>query len=232
MGFFKILGGVALGVGAIAAAPFTGGGSILAAVSVAGSLAGTATIAAAVGAGAAGAAAGYALSKNEEEEQASEVRHAKEEGKISGEIEAKKQYEKKLKEAKKELLNWQSQVQQIQQGTKEWHAYCNQLVAMFGVGLAVAHSDGHVSPEEEKNIQEVISGVSGANFPPNVVQSINDLESNPPSFHVAVRKAEEAGVQRQIIDVIIHAVAYADHVLAPQEERLISQWEGMSYSTN
>lgn len=45
-------GGLVVGVGAVAAAPFTGGGSILAATTLAGSLAGAGTIAAAVGAGA------------------------------------------------------------------------------------------------------------------------------------------------------------------------------------
>ena len=40
MSFWKILGGAVLGVGAIAAAPFTGGGSILGAATLASSLAG------------------------------------------------------------------------------------------------------------------------------------------------------------------------------------------------
>ena len=40
MGLFKVLLGVGLGVGAVAAAPFTGGGSIFGAASLAGSLAG------------------------------------------------------------------------------------------------------------------------------------------------------------------------------------------------
>lgn len=69
MGFGKILGLAALGIGAIAAAPFTGGGSILGAATIAGSLAGAGTIAAAAGAGAVGAGVGYALSRKEEEEE-------------------------------------------------------------------------------------------------------------------------------------------------------------------
>lgn len=66
MGLGKILGLAALGVGAVAAAPFTGGGSVLGAATLAGSLAGAG--AAAAGAGAVGAAAGAALSSNEDEE--------------------------------------------------------------------------------------------------------------------------------------------------------------------
>ena len=45
MGLFKVLGGVAIGVGAIAAAPFTGGGSILGAATLVGSLTGAGALA-------------------------------------------------------------------------------------------------------------------------------------------------------------------------------------------
>ena len=73
MGIGKMLGLAALGIGAVAAAPFTGGGSILGAATLAGSLAGAGAIAAATAAGAAGAGVGYALSRKEEEEEAQEV---------------------------------------------------------------------------------------------------------------------------------------------------------------
>lgn len=46
----KVLAGVAVGVGAVAAAPFTGGGSLLGGASLIASLSGAGTIAAAVGA--------------------------------------------------------------------------------------------------------------------------------------------------------------------------------------
>ncbi len=47
----KILAGAAVGVGAVAAAPFTGGGSLLGAATLASSLAGAGTVAAAAGVG-------------------------------------------------------------------------------------------------------------------------------------------------------------------------------------
>ena len=80
MGFWKILGGVAIGVGAVAAAPFTGGGSLLAAgVSLGSSLAGAGAVAAAVAAGSAGAVAGAALSKQEDEQRKREIDRTKKE---------------------------------------------------------------------------------------------------------------------------------------------------------
>ena len=68
MGYLKIVGGAVIGVSAIAAAPFTGGGSVLAATGLLGSLAGAGTIAVATGAAAAGAAVGGALTSKEKKD--------------------------------------------------------------------------------------------------------------------------------------------------------------------
>jgi uncharacterized tellurite resistance protein B-like protein len=70
MGWGKILGMAAVGVAAVAAAPFTGGGSILGAATLAGSLGTAGAVAGAVGAGAAGAYAGKKLSDMDEDEKA------------------------------------------------------------------------------------------------------------------------------------------------------------------
>lgn len=76
MGVFKILGGVALGVGAIAAAPFTGGGSI-------------------IGAGIAG---GVIASKIDEEEERKKKKSEKREAKLKRESAERVKREQKLRE--------------------------------------------------------------------------------------------------------------------------------------
>lgn len=232
MGLFKILGGVALGVGAVAAAPFTGGGSILGAATIVGSLAGAGTVAAAVGAGAAGAAAGYALNKKDEEEQKKSVDHARKEGKLAGEKIAQNKYEQKLRDAQKNIVEWRNQFEQAKMNTEEWQAYGKQITAMFGVGLAVAYIDGQLAPEEQEEIDEFTFGASTAALPQSAVQAIKALEKNPPSFEDAIKRAQEAGVQRPVIDSIIEAIANADHNLAPSEEALLSDWHNMSYRIN
>lgn len=63
----KMLFGLALGVGAVAAAPFTGGGSVFGAATLFGSLAGAGTMA--TGAGAVGAAVGAIIANQEENEE-------------------------------------------------------------------------------------------------------------------------------------------------------------------
>lgn len=59
MGVGKVIAGIAIGVGAVAAAPFTGGGSLLAGAGLVGSLAGAGALA--VGAGLVGGIIGGAI---------------------------------------------------------------------------------------------------------------------------------------------------------------------------
>ncbi len=230
MSIFKVLGGIAIGVGAVAAAPFTGGGSVLGAATLLGSLTGAGAIASAVGAGTVGAAAGVALSVKEKNDQTSKEQHARNEGVKAGELLASQKYEARLKKADSDLQRIRAQANLLQEGTAEYNKFCKQIVAMFGVGLAVAYCDGHLAPEEQEELVNILAGKSAASYPAEITNAIELLEKNPPSFEKAVREAENAGVPQAVIDGIIIATVYADNVTAPQEQALISQWERMSYS--
>ncbi|QOY52496.1 hypothetical protein [Candidatus Sulfurimonas baltica] len=157
MGFGKILGLAALGIGAVAAAPFTGGGSILGAVTLGASLAGAGV--AAAGAAAVGATAGAILSRKEEKE--------KEEKETASNRKAEK-YEKAIKEAIIEF-----------QGDKE---YFNYIIASTAIGMAVANADGHVSEAELAEIDEFVGGIASSSYPEHVKNAIRTLRDNPPSF--------------------------------------------------
>lgn len=96
----KILGGILVGVGAIAAAPFTGGGSLFAAgVSLSAALGGTAT-AAAVGAGIAGGTAGAAVARKEKKEKDQTNENYFNEGVKSGANKTKEKFNSILKTQK------------------------------------------------------------------------------------------------------------------------------------
>ncbi|AFU68738.1 hypothetical protein P700755_001923 [Psychroflexus torquis ATCC 700755] len=96
----KILGGILVGVGAIAAAPFTGGGSLFAAgVSLSAALGGTA-VAAAVGAGIAGGTAGAVMANKENKEKDQANKNHFNEGVKSGENETKQKFNSILKTQK------------------------------------------------------------------------------------------------------------------------------------
>lgn len=193
MGLGKVLGLAALGVGAIAAAPFTGGGSILGAATIGASLAGAGTIAAAAGAGAAGAAVGIALSRKEEEED--RIKNAK----IA---ELNQKAEKLEQEIKKAIEQFK--------GDKE---YFNYIIAATAIGMSVANADGEISEEELTEINEFVGGIASSEYPTFVKNAINRLTDNPPSFNEAMQYLEKVNKSnyesiRSLIEIVIEADGY------------------------
>ena len=96
----KILAGAVVGVGAVASAPFTGGGSLLGGATILTSLAGAGTIAAAVGLGAAGATVGSYIADTD-----------KEDGRREGKNEAGAEYLIKMNELNRKLRDVLGEIQ-------------------------------------------------------------------------------------------------------------------------
>lgn len=159
MGWGKVLGLAALGVGAVAAAPFTGGGSILAATGAAASLAGAGTAAAAVGAGAAGAYVGKKLSDMDEDE-------------------------KRAQETK--VAEYNQRAQKSEAALKEHEKHTNLILALSALGCAMANADGEISPEEIVELNEFVGGISSQEYPKHIIEQIEDMISNPPTFNEAM----------------------------------------------
>jgi uncharacterized membrane protein YebE (DUF533 family) len=159
MGIGKILGLAALGVGAVAAAPFTGGGSVLGAATLAGSLGTAGAVAGAVGAGAAGAVAGKALSDMDEDE-------------------------KKAQETK--IAEYHQKAQKSEAVLKEHEKHTNCILALSALGCSMANADGEISPEEIEELNEFVGGISSQGYPRHIVEQIEDMISNPPTFNEAM----------------------------------------------
>ena len=212
MGFWKILGGVAIGVGAVAAAPFTGGGSLLAAgVSLGSSLAGAGAVAAAVAAGSAGAVAGAALSKQEDEQRKREIDRTKKEATAAGE---------KLAEDK-----WAEKFAQLKVKMKETHEYENTLIGLMAVGLAVANADGVICDEEVAELDAFVSGISASSLPSHIKDAIQKMRQTPPDINQAISIARVSNCTVDLIDFVIEVMAKADGVVVPEEEALIAKWQ-------
>lgn len=198
MGFGKILGLAALGVAAVAAAPFTGGGSLFGAATLAGSLAGAGAIAAAGTAGAVGAGVGYALSRKEEEEE--QVKNEK----IA---ELRKKAEKFEEDFKRAISQFQ--------GDKE---YFNYIIASTAMGMAIANADGQISNDELIEINEFIGGMASSNYPQHIVYTITQLKDNPPSFNEAMKYLEKVNVTNyESIRSLIELVIEADGIIHDKE---------------
>ena len=210
MGFWKILGGVAIGVGAVAAAPFTGGGSVVGAATLLGSMAGAGTVAAAGAAGTAGAVAGAVLSDQEKEERQNETRRAKEAGVAAG--------------AKLAEDQWKEKFITLCSKLKERENFENTLIGLMAVGLAVANADGEICDEERFELDDLISGISSSSLPSSIKETILQMRNDPPNFNQAMAIARKYGCNVEDIDVVIEVMANADDVITPEEDAFISKW--------
>ncbi len=195
MSFWKIVGGATLGVGAIAAAPFTGGGSLVGAATLAASLGTGAAVAGAVAAGTAGAVIGDKLSDSD-----------KESGKREGEQKAVAEYSLREKAL---IKQFETQIT-LFKGEKEYWEF---LIASVAVGMATANVDGNISKDELEQIDEFIGGLGKSGLPTNIQNKINNLRNNPPSFNSAINLVNQLDKKYrnyEYFESVIEVIAEAD----------------------
>ncbi len=196
MAWGKILAGVAIGVGAVAAAPFTGGGSLLGGATLAASLTGAGTIAAATGAGLAGAVVGGAMGQMDEDEKAESLL-------VIGKL------EEKLIEV---LTNLRSH-----------DAHFKAIIALEAVGVSCAACDGDFSGNEKEEIGEFVKGMLTQTIPDDVKEKIKTVYDNPPTVEEAFILAKESGIELEVYEEIVQFVMQIDGV-KPEEEAFTHAW--------
>jgi tellurite resistance protein len=214
MGFWKVIGyavgGAVVGVGAVAAAPFTGGGSILGAASLAASLAGAGGIATAAGLGGA-AAAGIAAAAGSDADEKKKAQ-ARREGEEAATAKYRKQVEVlliALNEAKQRL--------------NDDKLYFQLLIALVAVGMASANADGKVSEEELRELDEFVAGVAHSKLPPHVKGMIAKLTANPPTFNTAISYVRKLGndVDLKLFESVIQVISASDGYTSREEEAFL-----------
>lgn len=197
MGWGKVLGLAALGVGAVAAAPFTGGGSILGAATLAGSLAGAGAVAA--GAGVAGAAAGAVLSSYDEDE-------------------------KKAQETK--IAEYNQKAKKSEAALKEHEKHTNLILALSALGCAMANADGEISPEEIVELNEFVGGLSSQSYPTHIVKQIEDMISNPPTFNEAMKHLKNIdAIEFPEIRHFLVMIMESDELIHKKEEAFLKAFD-------
>jgi len=145
----KILSGVLLGVGAIAATPFTGGGSLFAAgVSLSAALGGSAT-AAALGAGIAGGTAGAAIANKAKKDRKKENNNHFLEGIKAGAV--------KTKEKFNAILNTQKERDQL-------------MLLAIKIGVYVSKIDGKIDDKELEELNKLSLFIEQNPSTPKVVK--------------------------------------------------------------
>jgi len=211
----KVLGGVAVGVGAVAAAPFTGGGSILGAATLASSLAGAGAVAA--GAGAVGAAAGVALSNSDSEED--KIRVAKEEGR-----------QEAIAENALEMEKFRAELEEMLADTSKREQF---IVTAFAVGICAANADGEICEDEREELDVLVTGIGTSDkLSQTTKQQIKEFIDNPPNLNTVWALIEEHNfddeAHLQKFSFIISAIAAADGTTCQNEKEFIEAWNSLA----
>ena len=196
MSFWKVLGGVAAGVGAIVCLP------------VAGPIGAVTAIGAAVG-GVVGGAAGAAVAFGDEEteEQLANAKANEEKVKAS-----------KLAQEKK----FNAQFEEQSKSLKEHEKLCDLIVALFAMGVAAANADGFVSDEENEALDGFVLGIAGSEFPEEIKNSIAEFKSNPPNLITAVALAKKIpNVNWELFATVIKLVIEADDEIVETESAFL-----------
>jgi len=200
MSFWKVLGGVAAGVAVVVALPVAG--PIGAITAIGAGIAGT--TGAVVG--------GVASAMDDSEEQAEQKGY--EQG-----------YEQGTGESAIKIRKLTAAILEAGKRVKESDNYFNLIIAMTAVGLSCANCDGEVSPEEETEILEFISGASSSGLPSHVTEKLNELAANPPNINTAFYLANKVGLNTlELFDEIIDVVMDADGYTHSQEIAFKQAW--------
>jgi hypothetical protein len=205
MGFWKIIGGMAIGVGAIAAAPFTGGGSVLGATTLLASLSGAGTIAAAVAAATAGGVAASKISNSD-----------KESGRKEGEKIATAKYQKKVEKLEVALFKALGTLEDDK-------GYFKLIVALFAVGMATANADGKISEEELIELNEFLTGAAHESLPAHINKIIAKLKATPPSFSEAMNYVNKLkNIDLSLFENVIQLISHSDGKVTKEETAFLA----------
>ncbi|QHF03890.1 hypothetical protein N015_16310 [Pseudomonas asturiensis] len=208
LNYWAVAGGAVVGVAAVAAVPFTGGGSLLGAATLAGSLASGGAVAAAVGAGVAGAVIGVHLG----DESA-----ARERGFQKG-------YETGKAENAVVVQELRGKLEQVFTLLTDAGRFFDSVVAMHAVAISAANCDGVICDEEKESIELFISGLSAAEMPGSVIADIKSLYEKPPTLPEAFALAKESGIGMSVFDDIINLVVRSDGTVDSQEDAFMQAW--------
>lgn len=208
----KVMLGATVGVAAVAAAPFTGGGSLLGGATLAASLASAGTVAT-VGAVAGGAIANKLGSESKVRDEAYR----------KGTMDAKAQHQV-------ELDHLQTSLEAALNGLKGAANHYNAIIAMHAVAVATANCDGVICDKERANIELFIAGVSTGAIPADVTNTLQSLYDTPPSIQDAWALAKSSGVEISVFDEIIQIVIHADEIVHPQEDAFMQAWNMLKFA--
>jgi hypothetical protein len=211
MSVFKILGGIVIGVGAVALVPFTGGGSLLGAATLVGSLTGAGALAA--GVGVAGGVIGGAVGEIEKRNEKERNKNAFTEGAKAAEIEMKKKFN--------------SIISDVVSRDKF-------IVLATTIGIAIAKCDNDLSNKELNEINKYSGNIFGNPFIMNEVKkrvkqiievgaNFEDVKKETKLFLEGRTKKSKIECLSFLDDMVNHIIQ-ADNIIHSNEKAFKVKW--------
>ncbi|TMO45622.1 hypothetical protein CWC25_05780 [Pseudoalteromonas sp. S4389] len=217
MGFWiKVIGGAVVGVGAVAAAPFTGGGSLLGAATLATSLTGAGVLA--TGAGVAGAATGAYFGRRDEEQE--EIN--KHNYRNPSEDKTKAEYAAEIDDLKNEIAKM---IRSVEIREKL-------IVTCFAVGICAANADHQISDSEREEIELLVCGLGKLEVLSDAsMKCVEAWYKKPPElctvWSIIENNQFNSTKYIAIFDTIIQMVIMADDVMNDHEKEFIDAWNSL-----
>lgn len=197
MGIFKVLGGIAAGVGVVAVAPVFGA---VGAVTVAGAAVG-ATV---------GAVAGGVASSIDEDDKNSSYRAGERSGKA---------------ENAQEVDNLKKTMEEASKRFEDYKDYETFLISCYAVGISVANCDGEIAKEELEELESFLQGETFNKYPESFKNTLKELKNSPPTFRQAMSYVEELDKENwDQIDDIINFMIEADGYIHEKESAYKESW--------
>ncbi|CAA7617368.1 hypothetical protein [Magnetospirillum sp. SS-4] len=208
---WALLGGAIAGVSAVAAAPFTGGGSAFGGATLIASL--TGATGTAVAAGGIGVAAGAAISRASKDQA---IEDSYRQGKEGG-----------LAEAAARIQVLQERLALASERYREQSKLNEFVVCLIAVGAGMAASDGTFHDDDMSNLQEFVLGMSAFALPPAIETAIQQLLAKPPTFDEAMLYASRLGPDIwPVIDEILINVSETRGAASEQGQAFLTKWAG------
>ncbi len=206
--------GAAVGVAAVAAAPFTGGGSVAGAATLGASLTGAG--AAATAAGATGVAVSAAVTSKQRDVSEKQKAQAYK----SGIQEAEAEMLMKMDALRNELANMLQSVEQRE----------NFLLTCFAVGVCAANADGEICQNERVELEELVTGIGKMDKVSVALKTkVSEWYRNPPNLNTVWELIEQKGLNDhkhiEMFDTIVHIVIQADDDVNSHEQDFIKAWD-------
>lgn len=234
MGFWKVLSGIAAGVGAVALLPVAGA---VGAVTATGAIVGGA-VGAVVAAGTddedekkrlraenerTTAKCAVATTKAKKIVEESNEKVAAAQRKVEQAVQRAAEAERNLQVAAETLESYRESLKDVE-------SHYQLVIALTAIGMAAANADGHVDDCETGEMDEYISGISATKLPAKVKARIQYLHNHPPTFEKAaaeISKLDRKGLPLDIIRQLIVDVVNADGVLENSEKVFLKKWDDM-----